>query len=570
MKRSKLKTKLESIETELGETSGVPESVQTIIGSLLNLVESLNSEVQKLTAETKRLQKIIDDKKKPKTTESNKDDSDSDQENNEKPDTDHSSETDRKKIDKPAGKPASDRRTFKDLEIHKTIQCPVDPETLPPDARPVASQSVIVQDIEIKAVNICFEQEVYYSEEEKKYYRGSLPAGYDHGDFGADLRALVLSLKYSAGTSEPKILEFLENFGVQISAGSISNILTRTSAEFEQDYNDLLIAGLESSPYQQTDDTSAKVNGKSWHTHILCNPFYTLFSTRASKDRLSILKVLQNTEDLHFLLDQETLELLQSEFNIPKKWLDAIADLGSETEYDEASLKVLLDNWFGEGKNKQTRTTIEQAAAIIFYRQQTDLPRVLTLVCDNAPQFKLLSDHLALCWIHEGRHYKRLSPVVGSHATSLNEFLDSFWDYYARLQAYRDSPSGEGASRLRLEFDELFSRRTGYDDLDDRIEKTKANGTELLTVLNVPEVPLHNNASELGARVSARRRDVSLHSRSERGARAMDVFTTMVQTSKKLGVSAYEYFRDRLARNYQLPSLANTIRIAAEKQAASG
>jgi len=567
MNRSKVKTKLESIETELAETAGLPESVQGIIGSLLNLVESLNSEVEKLTAETKRLQKVIDDKKKPKTTENDKDDSDQDIE---KPNTDHSSETDRKKVDKPSDKPASDRRTFKDLEIHRTIQCPVDPKTLPPDARPMASQSVIVQDIEIKAVNICFEQEVYYSEEEKKYFRGSLPAGYDHGDFGADLRALVLSLKYCAGTSEPKILEFLENFGVQISAGSISNILTKTSAEFEQDYSDLLIAGLESTPYQQTDDTSAKVNGKPWHTHILCNPFYTLFSTRSNKDRLSILRVLQNTDDLHFLLNQETLEFLQSEFEIPKKWLDAIADLGPETQYDEASLKVLLDNWFGEANNKQTRTTIEQAAAIIFYRQQTDVPRVLTLVCDNAPQFKLLSDHLALCWIHEGRHYKRLSPVVASHAKSLNEFLDSFWNYYARLQAYRDDPSDEGASRLRLDFNELFSKRTGYDDLDDRIAKTKSNGTELLTVLNVPEVPLHNNASELGARVSARRRDVSLHSRSVHGARAMDVFTTIVQTSKKLGVSAYEYFRDRLARTCELPSLANTIKIAAEKQLASG
>jgi hypothetical protein len=63
MNRSKLKTKLESLETELGQISGVPHSAQTIIGSLLNLVESLNSEVQKLTAETKRLQKIIDKKK---------------------------------------------------------------------------------------------------------------------------------------------------------------------------------------------------------------------------------------------------------------------------------------------------------------------------------------------------------------------------------------------------------------------------------------------------------------------------------------------------------------------------
>ena len=62
---------------------------------------------------------------------------------------------------------------------------------------------------------------------------------------------------------------------------------------------------------------------------------------------------------------------------------------------------------------------------------------------------------------------------------------------------------------------------------------------EDLPPLSVPGVPLHNNASELQARVSARRRDVSLHSRSVRGARSMDIFTTLVQTAKILGVSAY-------------------------------
>jgi len=31
-------------------------------------------------------------------------------------------------------------------------------------------------------------------------------------------------------------------------------------------------SGLASTAYQQTDDTSARVKGQFWHTHILCNP----------------------------------------------------------------------------------------------------------------------------------------------------------------------------------------------------------------------------------------------------------------------------------------------------------
>ncbi len=92
----------------------------------------------------------------------------------------------------------------------------------------------------------------------------------------------------------------------------------------------------------------------------------------------------------------------------------------------------------------------------------------------------------------------------------------------------------------------------------------KPTANELLTVLSVPEVLLHNNASELGARVSARRRDVSLHSWSERGVRAMDIFTTLVQTSKKLGISAFAYLRDRLSSALEMPSLITPANAVSE------
>lgn len=159
------------------------------------------------------------------------------------------------------------------------------------------------------------------------------------------------------------------------------------------------------------------------------------------------------------------------------------------------------------------------------------------------------------------------------HAALLDSFQQHYWDYYASLQQYRASPSAERAASLRLEFDELFATRTGYAALDDRIAKTALQKDELLTVLCDPSVPLHNNESELQARVSARRRDVSLHSRSVAGVRAMDTFTTLVQTSKKLGISAYTYIRDRLRRQFELPSLAEAITRAAQNktlQAASG
>jgi Transposase IS66 family len=378
---------------------------------------------------------------------------------------------------------------------------------------------------------------------------------------------LIVSLKYCGNMSEPKIRELLENFDVQVCSGSISNILTKTSQAFEQEFDEIVHAGLASTAYQQTDDTSARVNGQFWHTHILCNPFYAAYFTRPHKDRLTVLEVLQNiglheTSDLRFQFDAEAVDLLRTEFTIPDKWQQAIIDVG-ERQFDRESLSELLDGWFGNG-NQQVRTAIEHATAIVHYRHQTRVPVVTTLVCDDAGQFKLLTLQLAACWIHAGRHYEKLSPVVPRHRALLDSFRERYWDYYELLRQYRASPSAERAASLRLEFDELFATRTGYAALDDRVAKTALKKTELLTVLSDPSVPLHNNESELQARVSARRRDVSLHSRSVAGVRAMDTFTTLVQTAKKLGISAYAYLRDRLRQQFEFPSLANAIQAAAQ------
>jgi hypothetical protein len=554
MSRVDVKTILKQVEQLLATAGTLPQEVQQAIEKLLNVVESLCADRQSLTDEVERLRRELDKKKKAKTTsQQNQDDG-----KNHQDDSNHSSE-DRRKRDKKK-RPARDRRSFKDLKIHETIECPIDPNTLPSDAVRVADETKIVQGIKIEPCNTCFQRHVYYSAEQNKFFRAPLPNGYDHGDFSADLRALILSLKYCGNMSEPKIREFLGNFDVQISAGSVSNILTKTADSFTQEFDDLVKAGLSSTTYQQTDDTSARVAGEFWHTHILCNPFYAAYFTRPRKDRLTVLEVLQNTSDLRFRLGAETLALLQAEFNIPQKWQQVLEEL-DEQELGKTALATLLDDWFGEG-NRQVRTATEQAAAIVYYRHQCSVPVVETIVCDDASQFKLLTAKLALCWIHAGRHYEKLSPVVPRHAELLDSFLDRYWNYYYSLQRYRAGPSEQQAALLRLEFDELFSTHTGYTALDDRIAKTLAKKDELLTVLSVPSVPLHNNASELQARVSARRRDVSLHSRSVRGARAMDIFTTIVQTAKLHSVSAYAYFRDRLSRRFDLPSLATVIRTA--------
>ncbi len=134
-----------------------------------------------------------------------------------------------------------------------------------------------------------------------------------------------------------------------------------------------------------------------------------------------MLGILQNTDNLHSLVrehghfGQETLELLQTEFNLPQKWQRTIEEVG-EIPFEKTSLQTLLDSWFGQG-NQQVRTAIEQAAAIVYYRHQTSVPVVETIVCDDAGQFKLLTDN----WL-----YVALSPEKRMWGVITKSFRRSF------------------------------------------------------------------------------------------------------------------------------------------------
>ena len=106
-------------------------------------------------------------------------------------------------------------------------------------------------------------------------------------------------------------------------------------------------------------------------------------------------------------------------------------------------------------------------------------PVVQLLVCDDAPQFQWVTDEVALCWVHAGRHYKKLTPYVALHRAFVETFLTEFWDYYHELRSYQEQPSAEERIRLEARFDTLFATRTGYWALDERIGLTRAKKEQL-------------------------------------------------------------------------------------------
>ncbi len=528
---------------EFDPTTIEDEGLRQVFLALMNLVETLQAKVQEQAEEIQRLRdennRLKGEQGKPKIKPNN-------------PATGLSSEKERRQSN-------PHRKTSKQTQIRidrvEVVQ--VEPERLPEDAQFKGYEEVIVQDIDFRTQNIQFRKEKYYSPAHKRTYLAELPAGYA-GQFGPGVRAWVLALYYAGGMSEPKLLELLQTVGLHISAGELSDLLIKNQEQFHAERGAVLRAGLSSSPWHHLDSTGTRVNGRNEHCHVLCNPLYSAYCTLPSKDRLSLLRVLQGGADLRFCWNEEALSLLE-QLGVAQKWCKQMSHLLPKAqEWQESQLDDWLDSHLPTLGTK-ARKLIKDALAIAAYHTQTACPVVELLICDDAPQFGCLTAELALCWVHEHRHYKKLTPCIPYHRQRLERFKESFWKLYRKLLAYRHHPNQEEADALRGEFEQLFEQTTGYQQLDERKVLTLAKKDQLLMVLSHPEILLHNNPADLGARQRVRKRDVSLQARTREGIGAWDTFQTLVCTAKKLGVNIYHYLHDRLTHTNQLPSLATLI-----------
>jgi hypothetical protein len=453
-------------------------------------------------------------------------------------------------------KPRTRTRKVERISIHHTRVLTVDPANLPEDAEFKDYVPTVVQDVRLQPENIRFLKEKYYSAAERKTYLADLPAGYD-GTFGPGVRALVLVLAHACQMTEPKIAAFLRHLGVVISHGMISNLLIRDQDQFHAEQDAVFEAGLRSGPWQHIDDTATRVDGQNQHCQVVDNPLHTTYRTTEAKDRLTIIDVLRGGQPRTFRLNAEALGYL-SQAGVSGVTRQKLLALPQDQDLDEATIQQLLDSHL-PGLGAQQRKWILDATAVAAYHVQTDWPIVRLLICDGAGQFTWVTEDLALCWVHEGRHYKKLVPFLPLHRSLLSDFLLAFWQLYDDLLAYRQKPTPSERARLEAAFDSLFAQKTGYMALDERIALTRAKKASLLRVLEHPEIPLHNNAAELAARQRVRKRDISFGPRSAAGVKAWDTFMSLVATTRKLGVDFYQYVHDRISETNQIPPLADLI-----------
>lgn len=531
------------------DLSTIPDAgSRRAIQALLNLVETLSAENVMLREEVQRLRdennRLKGEQGAPTVKPSRRDAA--------PPPTDHSSERERH-----TPTPRQKGRKVDQIAIDRTEDRRVDRAILPPDAEFKGYESVVVQDLLLHSDNVLFRKEKWYAASTARIYLADLPAGYE-GEFGPNIKALALVLHYAANVSQKRILELFRTAHIQVSDGTLTAWLIHDQTTFHAEKDAIVAAGLASTPWQQLDETPTRVNGQNQVCQVLGNPLYTAYRTGRSKARLAVLDLLRNGRPRTFRLNGDALAHLDYVGLARTTRQQLLRALPWDQELDEPSMQRLLQTHL-PALGAKPRQWVLDATAIAAYHAQLEFPVVRLLLCDDAPQFQLLVDDLALCWVHEGRHYKKLDPVVPAHRRLLERFQRRLWAFYRGLLRYRARPDPAAKARLIRGFERLFRTVTGYAALDDRIAKTRSKQDCLLLVLDHPEIPLHNNDMELGARRRVRKRDVSFGPRTAAGARAWDTFQTIIGTAQKLGVNVAQYIRDRLSCAPKMPALADLI-----------
>ena len=138
-----------------------------------------------------------------------------------------------------------------------------------------------------------------------------------------------------------------------------------------------------------------------------------------------------------------------------------------------------------------------------------------------------------LCWVHAERLINKLIPLTEAQRLAVETVQDQIWQLYQNLKAYKNltlEQQKQQKAALEAIFDQIFTSSTVFDPLNQVLGRLWRRKSELLKVLDRPDLPIHNNASEQDIREFVTKRKISGSTRSDEGRRCRDTFASLKKT----------------------------------------
>ena len=362
--------------------------------------------------------------------------------------------------------------------------------------------------------------------------------------FGAQLIRYILYQHHHCQTTQPLLLEQLREWGIDISSGQINRLLVEDKDPFHAEKDAILQAGLSASSYVTVDDSGARHQGNNGYVTHIGNEYFAWFKSTHSKSRINFLECLRAGHQDYYLNTSAFTYLRQR--SLPRQPFECLqAHQGRVFASKDAWNKCLDSLSITNTRHRRITTEAALMGSIIHHGLCDDL----VILSDDAGQFNILIH--ALCWVHAERLIHKLVPLNEAHRQDIAQVRGQIWELYKDLKHYKVHPDKQLAKSLRQRFDDLFQQETRYVTLNLALARLYKNKSELLVVLDRPEIPLHTNGSETDIRDYVKKKKVSGGTRSDEGRRCRDTFTSLKKTCRKLGISFWDYLTDRLGIDSQ-------------------
>jgi hypothetical protein len=428
------------------------------------------------------------------------------------------------------------------------------PDNVPPGSTFKGYEEFTVQGLIIRRHNVHYFRERWTTPEGKDI-TAALPKEISvlGGHFDPSVHQFILYQYYHCHVTQPLILEELLEFGIDISAGQVNRIITEGKERFHEEKDEILRIGLKVSRYVNVDDTGARHQGRNGYCTHIGNEMFAWFQSTDRKSRINFLELL-GAGNNYYVINTAALNYMKAQ-KLPQTQLKLLAVFMKIVFKNHAQWKACLD--LAGFTNKRHVRIAEEGALLGWLHESERINPDLVILSDDAGQFDVLLH--ALCWVHAERPITKLVGFNDAQRQAVEEIRGRVWEFYRDLKTYKRTPDTVRKKELEERFDEIFRTRTCFATLNQVLKRIHKNKSELLLVLERPEIPLHNNASETDIREYAKKRNISGSTRSDLGRRCRDTFASLKKTCRKLGVGFWAYLYDRLSGKNLIRPLADLI-----------